>query len=117
MFTLSIDNNLTIADVFDTDVYIDPSVTTYPITENEKDMIEVSGQMALWQYKDGQVVESEFAPQIYKNEYNAKQKQLRLQAYEQESDPIFFKWQRGEATEQQWLDAVAQVSLQFPYQE
>lgn len=49
------------------------------------------------------------------NEYNAKQKEMRLKAYEQESDPVFFKWQREEATQQEWLDAVAKVPLQFPY--
>lgn len=52
-----------------------------------------------------------------KEMHNAKQKELRLKAYEQESDPVFFKWQRGEATQQEWLDAVAKVPLQFPYQE
>jgi hypothetical protein len=39
----------------------------------------------------------------------------RLAAYERESDPIFFKWQRGSATEQDWLDAVAAVKAKFPY--
>jgi hypothetical protein len=48
-------------------------------------------------------------------EYNNQQKQNRLYAYEQESDPIFFKWQRGEATQQEWLDAVELVKQQYPY--
>lgn len=39
--------------------------------------------------------------------------QQRLVAYEKQSDPIFFKWQRGEATEKQWLDAVAAVKKRF----
>jgi hypothetical protein len=30
-------------------------------------------------------------------------------AYAQEADPLFFKWQRGEATQQQWLDKVAEI--------
>ena len=47
--------------------------------------------------------------------YNEQQKQNRLVAYEQESDPIFFKWQRGEATQQEWLDAVELVKEQYPY--
>jgi len=33
------------------------------------------------------------------------------------ADPIFFKWQRGEATEQQWLDAVESVRASLPYPE
>jgi hypothetical protein len=48
-------------------------------------------------------------------DYNAEQKQNRLSAYEQESDPIFFKWQRGEGTQQEWLDAVELVKQQYPY--
>ena len=31
------------------------------------------------------------------------------QAYQQEADPLFFKWQRGEATQQQWLDKVTEI--------
>jgi hypothetical protein len=41
--------------------------------------------------------------------------QQRLIAYEKQSDPIFFKWQRGDATEQEWLDAVQAVKDQYPY--
>jgi hypothetical protein len=39
----------------------------------------------------------------------------RLAAYEQTSDPLFFKWQRGDATQQQWLDAVNAVKNAHPY--
>jgi hypothetical protein len=39
----------------------------------------------------------------------------RQAAYAQTSDPLFFQWQRGDATEQEWLDAVDAVKLQFPY--
>lgn len=33
----------------------------------------------------------------------------RRAAYAKHSDPIFFKWQRGEATKQDWLDAIEKV--------
>ena len=39
----------------------------------------------------------------------------RLAAYEQTSDPLYFKWQRGDATEAEWLAAVAQVTADNPY--
>jgi hypothetical protein len=39
----------------------------------------------------------------------------RLTAYEQQSDPLFFKWQRGDATEAEWREAVAKVKLENPY--
>jgi hypothetical protein len=38
----------------------------------------------------------------------------RAQAYRNESDPIFFMWQRNEATEQQWLDKVAEIKARYP---
>ena len=36
-------------------------------------------------------------------------------AYAAESDPLFFKWQRGEGTEQAWLDKVAEIQARYPY--
>lgn len=38
----------------------------------------------------------------------------RAAAYKEESDPLFFKWQRGEATEQEWLDKVNEIKLRYP---
>lgn len=38
----------------------------------------------------------------------------RAEAYRTESDPIFFKSQRGEATQQEWLDKVAEIKSRFP---
>lgn len=40
---------------------------------------------------------------------------LRLAAYQAESDPMFFKWQRGEGTEQAWLDKIEQIKTRYPY--
>ena len=41
----------------------------------------------------------------------------RRWAYQNESDPLFFGWQRGEDTEQAWLDAVQAVKDAHPYPE
>jgi hypothetical protein len=38
----------------------------------------------------------------------------RKGAYEQISDPVFFKWQRGEATQEEWLAAIQQVKDMYP---
>ena len=46
--------------------------------------------------------------------YEAVQKQ-RQAKYQSESDPIFFDYQRGEASEQDWLDAVEAVRVARPY--
>lgn len=40
--------------------------------------------------------------------------QIRRMAYETEADPLFFKWQRGTATEQEWLDKVAEIKARYP---
>ena len=39
---------------------------------------------------------------------------MRHAAYVAESDPIFFMSQRGEATQQQWLDRVAEIKARWP---
>lgn len=38
----------------------------------------------------------------------------RASAYKEESDPIFFKWQRGEATKEEWLNKVAEIKQRHP---
>jgi hypothetical protein len=39
----------------------------------------------------------------------------RRAAYEEQSDGLFFEWQRGDATETQWRAAVAKVKANNPY--
>ena len=39
---------------------------------------------------------------------------MRRVAYASESDPLFFKAQRGEATQQEWLDKVAEIKARWP---
>ena len=39
----------------------------------------------------------------------------RRAAYAAQSDPLFFEWQRGDGTEQAWLDAIAAVKAAHPY--
>ena len=39
---------------------------------------------------------------------------LRKEAYAKEADPLFFKWQRGEATEKEWLDKIAEIKERYP---
>ena len=54
-------------------------------------------------------------PQVqYETQYAAVE-QARLVAYEQQSDPLFFKWQRGDGTELEWREAVAKVKAENPY--
>jgi len=43
----------------------------------------------------------------------ATQKAARARAYVIESDPLFFKSQRGEATHQEWLDKVSEIKNRY----
>lgn len=38
----------------------------------------------------------------------------RLEAYQSESDPLYMKWQRGESTQQDWLDKIAEIKARYP---
>jgi len=40
--------------------------------------------------------------------------QYRKEAYRNESDPLFFKWQRDEIDKQDWLDKVTEIKQRFP---
>jgi hypothetical protein len=39
---------------------------------------------------------------------------LRHAAYVAESDPLFFQYQAGEITEQEWLDKRAEIKSRYP---
>ena len=44
-----------------------------------------------------------------------QQSAARAVAYNSEADPLFFKAQRGEATEAEWLAKIAEIKARFPY--
>lgn len=50
----------------------------------------------------------------YANAYAAVEAARRA-AYTTDADPLFFEWQRGDGTEQAWLDAIAAVKAAHPY--
>ena len=55
--------------------------------------------------------------QSEKAAFNESQRKKREATYTVESDPIYFLSQRGEATQQEWLDKIAEIKARFPYQE
>jgi len=54
-------------------------------------------------------------PQVDYDRQIANVENARRADYEAQSDPLFFEWQRGDGTEQAWLDAVAAVKAAHPY--
>lgn len=55
-------------------------------------------------------------PQVQTEVERGRVEAQRKAAYAVEADPIFFQFQRGDATEQEWLDAVQAVKDRYPYQ-
>jgi hypothetical protein len=53
-------------------------------------------------------------PAVQQQQAQAEVDGLRHAAYVAESDPLFFQWQRGEATEEQWRDKVAEIQTRYP---
>jgi hypothetical protein len=54
-------------------------------------------------------------PQVQYDLAYAQVQAERHAAYIADADPVFFRWQRGTATEQDWLDAVQAVKDAHPY--
>jgi hypothetical protein len=56
-------------------------------------------------------------PEVQAEVAHEQVEQARANAYRETSDPIFFQYQRGDKTEQEWLDAVQAVKDAHPYPE
>jgi hypothetical protein len=69
-------------------------------------------QMVLDAIADGQPVLDPPEPPAPTKE---QQEAARQTAYQLEADPLFFKWQRGTATKQEWLDMIEKIKLRYPY--
>lgn len=57
---------------------------------------------------------AEWEANAFQREYDAVTR-IRQEQYSKLADPIFMQYQRGEATEQEWLDAVQAVKDANPY--
>jgi hypothetical protein len=53
--------------------------------------------------------------EIEAEEAHDQVKRARQAAYQAEADPLYFGFQRGENTEQDWLDRVAEIRARYPY--
>jgi hypothetical protein len=54
-------------------------------------------------------------PEVQQARAIAQVERARQAAYAVQADPLFFQYQRGEVTEQEWLDAVQAVKTAHPY--
>lgn len=51
--------------------------------------------------------------EITQSEKDSAIDEIRKYYYIKYADPIYFKWQRGEATEQDWLDKISEIKARF----
>jgi hypothetical protein len=84
------------------------SVTPYPQVTYKQNVEEGTPELIdgvwkqIWNVTDKSI-----------DEVNAIHETNRKEAYKEESDPLFFKWQRGEATQQEWLDKVEEIKSRW----
>lgn len=45
----------------------------------------------------------------------AEAKAARAAAFAAEADPLFFKYQRGDVTKQEWLDKIEEIRARYSY--
>jgi hypothetical protein len=45
---------------------------------------------------------------------NKEAEKNRLRSYQKESDPLFFKWQAGEATQEEWVAKRNEIRARYP---
>jgi hypothetical protein len=93
------------------DVY--PVTPTQPPEHTETEVVEDAGYLQL---ADGTWQQAWRVRPMTEHELEALAQQKdeqRKAAYQNEADPLFFKWQRGEATEQQWLVKIAEIKQRY----
>lgn len=61
-----------------------------------------------------EIAEQKLQQQKYEEDKAKELDDLRRHGYQTISDPVFFQWQRGEKTEQDWKDAIQQVNDLYP---
>jgi hypothetical protein len=61
-------------------------------------------EIALWPSEDAGIAR-----------FNAEAQANRRGAFQAEADPLYFAWQRGETTEEDWLAKCAEIRARYPY--
>jgi hypothetical protein len=59
----------------------------------------------------------EIEPYVDPSPTKDEQEALRQSAYAKEADPLYFKWQAGESSQEAWVAKRAEIKLRHPYPE
>lgn len=73
----------------------------------------VTGEQTIRHYTDSE--KAERAAALIPTQ--AEQEARRQAAFAAEADPLFFQWQAGEATEEEWKAKRQEIRDRFPYPE
>lgn len=76
----------------------------------ESNWVETAQAGPGWLYQNG-----EFLPPPPVVPTKAEQEAKRHAAYTAEADPLYFKWQAGEGTEEEWLAKRQEIRDRYPY--
>ena len=91
-----------------------PVTPTEPPPHTETEVVEDAGYLQL---ADNSWIQAWRVRPMTEQELQelAQQKdQQRKRAYQNEADPLFFKWQRGEGTQEAWLAKVEEIKSRYP---
>jgi hypothetical protein len=59
----------------------------------------------------------EIEPYVEPLPTKSEQESLRQSAYAKEADPLYFKWQAGESSQETWVAKRAEIKSRYPYPE
>lgn len=83
--------------------------TAQPVVDYSKNVTEASPVLINGAYHQSWAISDKPAAEV-----SQIKKNLRGAAYRLESDPLFFKAQRGEASVDEWLAKVAEIKSRYP---
>lgn len=93
---------------------LEPGIYLIPANATAEEPTVEEGKKAVftdngWVYEDISSPVTPPWPEKEKETIAVMEADRRRYMYQTEADPIFFMWQRGEATEQEWLDKIAEI--------
>lgn len=106
--------------VFDCEVEVPDGTTAIPQYHTFQAPPQKDGHYAVmqggWVLVEGdKPSDPDLDPTVIAARYDAEQKARRAAAYAVESDPIFFKVYRSEATMDEWENKVNEIRARYPY--
>lgn len=75
-----------------------------------------TGEVSIIELTAEEVAEREaYARDVLPGKIRKRVESDRAAAYRTEADPLFFKAQRGEATNDEWLAKIEEIKARYPY--